>query len=88
MEAIGSDSYTLDAQIEARDLNIYIEKLVALLPDRQREAFILSRKNGLTAKEIAQRMGMSQKGVERHIHLALKFIKSNLPLLLIFLQIR
>ena len=88
MEAIGSDSYTLDAQIEARDLNIYIEKLVALLPDRQREAFILSRKNGLTAKEIAQRMGISQKGVERHIHLALKFIKSNLPLLLIFLQIR
>lgn len=88
MEAIESDLYTMDAQIEARDLNIYIDKLIALLPDRQREAFLLSRKSGLTAKEIALRMGISQKGVERHIHLALKFIKSNLPLLLIFLQIR
>ncbi|MDE6872093.1 MAG: RNA polymerase sigma-70 factor [Bacteroidales bacterium] len=70
--------------IEARSLESYISQLVDCLPSRQREAFMLSRAEGLTYKEIAQRMSISVKAVEKNISLALKFIKSNLYLLIIF----
>jgi RNA polymerase sigma-70 factor (ECF subfamily) len=76
----------MEEMIDADDLQKYIDKLVSVLPSRQKEAFILSRRGGLSAKEIAERMNISVKGVERHIYLALKFIKANLPLLLLFLS--
>lgn len=78
--------YDMEEMIDADDLQKYIDKLVSVLPSRQKEAFILSRRGGLSAKEIAERMNISVKGVERHIYLALKFIKANLPLLLLFLS--
>ena len=70
--------------IETRSLEEYISQLVDSLPPRQREAFMLSRDEWLTYKEIALRMNISVKAVEKNISLALKFIKSNLYLLIIF----
>ena len=70
--------------IEARSLEEYISQFVDNLPPRQREAFMLSRDEWLTYKEIALRMNISVKAVEKNISLALKFIKSNLYLLIIF----
>ncbi|MBR1706042.1 MAG: RNA polymerase sigma-70 factor [Bacteroidales bacterium] len=69
---------------EAEDLRRYVDRLVSALPPRQREAFLLSREEGLTYAEIATRMRISEKGVERNIHLALKFLKTHLPLFLFF----
>lgn len=77
-------SHDVSSSIEAKSLESYISQLVDCLPPRQREAFLLSRSEGLTYKEIAQRMNISVKAVEKNIHLALKFIKSNLYLLIIF----
>ncbi|MBP3662859.1 MAG: RNA polymerase sigma-70 factor [Bacteroidales bacterium] len=89
MEAIGGgSSYDMEEHLDASDLQKYIDKLISLLPARQKEAFILSRKGGFSTKEIARKMDISEKGVERHIYLALKFIKANLPLLIIFLTIK
>lgn len=75
------------SDLEAKDLQQYIDVLVAGLPARRREAFLLSREEGLSYKEIAARMGISEKGVERHISLALQYLKENLPLFIIFLMI-
>lgn len=77
----------IESKIETDDLSSYIDSLVAGLPKRQREAFELSQNEGLSYKEIAQRMNISEKGVERHLYLARKFIRENLPLFLIFLGI-
>ena len=74
----------MEEQIEAQELEKYIETLVELLPPRQKEAFLLSRKNGMTYKEISKIMGISEKGVEQNIYLALKFLRINLPLILLF----
>lgn len=67
------------SQYEANDLENYIYGLVAKLPPRQREAFLLSRRHGKSYREIAEAMDISEEGVKRNIHLALKFIKKNLP---------
>ena len=75
----------IEADIEAEDLRLYVDKLVKILPPRQRQTYLLSRKSGLSHTEISEVMGISERGVERNIYLALKFIKENLPLLIIFL---
>ena len=38
----------------------------------------------MTYKEISKIMGISEKGVEQNIYLALKFLRINLPLILLF----
>ena len=65
----------------------YIEDLVVALPAKQREAFLLRRKNHMSIKDIASVMNISESGVKRNINLALKFLKANLPLFLIFLSL-
>lgn len=45
---------------------------IAALPLRCREAFILHKFDGLSQAEVAARMGISVKMVERHVKLALK----------------
>jgi len=77
---------SVEAAIDAKDLADYVDILASNLPPRQRQAFLLSRRDGLSNKEIASVMNISVKGVERNIDLALKFIRRNLPLLMIFLD--
>ena len=76
----------IEYQLEADDLQHYLDQLVENLPPRQREAFLLSRRNGLSHKEIGKVMGISERGVERNIYLALRFLRKNLPLFLLFLS--
>lgn len=70
--------------IVAKQLSQYINLLIASLPERQKLAFTLSRKQYLSNKEIALRMGISEKAVEKLIAKALKYLKQNYTLLLIF----
>jgi len=76
-----------DETLEVKDLLEYIWKLVSLLPPRQQEVFIMSRKQQMTNKEIAEQLDISEKAVERNIYFALKFIKKNLNLFIFFITI-
>lgn len=67
-----------EKDIEADDLKKYIEKLIQMLPERQRTAFILSKKRGLKVKEIAEEMHISEKGAARNLYLATKFLKKHI----------
>ena len=87
-DAIEKDSVKAEeilSAIEANDLDQRIDSLVEALPPRQKEAFELNCREGLSYKEIAQKMGISEKGVERNIYLARKFLKENLALFILFL---
>lgn len=65
-------------QIEYRDLKETVDNLVSELPERQKEIFVLSRTEGLSHKEIAEKLKISTKTVEYHITLAVRFLKDEL----------
>lgn len=54
------------------------EQLIPELPPKRREIFLLSRKEGLSNKEIAKAKGISEKTVENQITKALAFFKENM----------
>lgn len=79
------ESYDIEGELDAADLKKYIDELVKLLPPRQQEVFRMSRELHMTNNEIAQRLSITERSVERHINLALKFIKKNLSLFMLFM---
>ncbi len=87
IDFIGNEPYVL---IE-KELKAKIETTIQGLPDRCREVFILSRINGLKNREIAEKLHISIKNVERHLKRALHSFRENFseefPLALIILVI-
>lgn len=73
---------------EIRELKDLISDLTGLLPEKCRHVFLLSRDEYLSNKEIASKLGISEKTVEMHITLAIKKLKAGVAdymnLLLIF----
>ncbi len=55
-----------------------VERAVAVMPERRRLAFTLRTRHHLTYPEIARVMGISVKGVELHLTLALKAVREAL----------
>lgn len=78
------ESYSIENELEASDLNHYIDHLLSMLPSRQQEIFRLSRKEQLSYKEIASKLHVSEKVVEHSISNVLKFLKKNLKLYMVF----
>ncbi|MBZ4191352.1 RNA polymerase sigma factor [Niabella beijingensis] len=68
-----------DYHCELKDLTSNIELSISMLPDKCRTAFLLSRNEELSYKDISGFMGISISTVEKHISKALRLLKSNLP---------
>lgn len=64
--------------IEYKELNGQLKKAIADLPEKCRLVFELSREEGLSQKQISNKLGISQKTVEAHINKALKLLKTKL----------
>lgn len=80
----GEPGYEIEEEISATQLKEYIYQLIDTLPPRQREVFLLSRKSHLSYKEIAVRLGISERTVENHITKAMKYLRENLGLFILF----
>ena len=72
----------IESEVSARDLAEYIDRLIDLMPTRQRQVFNMSRREHKSYREIAEELNLSQKTVEAHMHEALRFLRDNLALLL------
>lgn len=77
----------VEEQIFVTDLKAYVDLLIKELSPRQQEIYRLSRMEYLTYREIAVRLSISEKTVERHINDALKILRKNLLIYSIFLSI-
>ncbi|MCW6536924.1 RNA polymerase sigma factor [Sphingomonas lycopersici] len=60
--------------MEASDIIRQYEQALIELPARTREVFRLSRQEGLTYPEIAERLGLSVRGVKYHMKKALLYL--------------
>ena len=65
-------------EIEYKELKDKSEKIIGLLPMRQKQIYKLSREEGLTYKEIAAKLSISVNTVETHMERALKSIREKL----------
>ena len=75
----------IEDELDAADLKSYIDKLIEQLPPQRRRIFKMSREQHLTNKEIAERCAVSEKAIERQITMALKFLRDNLPMFIVFM---
>lgn len=64
--------------LQQKELTDSINRLMDELPPKCKEAFVLSRLNGLKNREIAAEMDITEKVVEKHITRALKRFREGL----------
>ncbi len=61
-----------------KELMIALEQAIQNLPVKTQQIYRMSRYEYLTGREIAERVGLSEKSVEYHISQALKFLRLEL----------
>jgi len=77
---IDSGDYITDNYIREKEFIALIEREVALLPEKMREVFLLSRKENLSNKEIADRLNITEKTARNQVNTALQKLRIRLGL--------
>ena len=65
-------------EIQFKELDQKVQSLLEQLTPRQKEIYLLSREDGLTHKEIAQKLNISESTVNNHLVTVLKYLKSHI----------
>ena len=55
-----------------------LDNAIAALPDKNRTVFLMHRELGMSYKEIAQRLQLSQSAIEKHMSKAIKLLQQTL----------
>ena len=75
------EEYVSFEKTDYLELKEKIEEVIGELPPKQREIFRMSRSEGLSHKEIAEKLNISTKTVEYHITQSINTLKSKLEAL-------
>ncbi len=65
-------------EIQFKELDEKVQSLLQQITSRQKEIYLLSREDGLTHKEIAQKLNISESTVNNHLVTTIKFLKSHI----------
>lgn len=69
---------TPEEELQLKELQDTYEKVLAELPENQRVTFLMSRVEGLTYREIAERLSLSVKAVEKRVSGALARLRKEI----------
>ncbi len=80
LKSLQQFSSTVDVidELQFKELNEKVQCLLKQLTPRQKEIYLLSREEGLTHKEIAQKLDISENTIKNHMVTTLKYLKSHL----------
>lgn len=73
-----NDHESPDFILEMKEYDFKVQQVLADIPDKTRSIFLMSRIDKMTYTEIAERLKISNKGVEKHMNKALKILKEKL----------
>lgn len=81
----------VDAYVEVKELEDQIRIAIKRLPIHARRTFLMSRKQGMTYKEIADHLHVTEKAVEKNMSKALRLLREYLAvylkmLVLVFIE--
>jgi RNA polymerase sigma-70 factor (family 1) len=68
-------SYSLDENIDQKSILTQVQKIIDLLPEKQRTVFIKSKLEGKSTREISEELGLSPGSIDNYISKSLKFIR-------------
>lgn len=72
---------TPESVLQYAELKKQIASALSTMNEGQRVAFLMNRDEGLTYREIAERLDISEKTVEKRMSNALKWLRQHMPLL-------
>ncbi len=72
------DAGDVESLADFNALTEELQKITDEFPEQRRKIFRMSREEGLTHAQIAEKLGISPKTVENHINLALKTVRKKL----------
>ena len=72
------EDYSPEELLSFEQLKNKYETLVEEMPENQRAVFLMSRIDGLQYKEIAERLGLGVKAVEKRMGIALNYLRNAL----------
>ena len=64
--------------LEEKEFKAELESVIGAMPEKQREVFLMNRIEEMTYKEIADRLELSVKAVEKRMHGALAHIREHI----------
>ena len=71
-------SSAVDSSVEAKELSSLLNTTIESLPDRLKTPYLLSRENGLSIKEIAAFLQVSEQTVKNNISITLDKLRSRI----------
>jgi RNA polymerase sigma-70 factor (ECF subfamily) len=71
----GSTAESADEPIRIEQFNQQLQDAIASIPEGPREVFLMSRIDELSYHEIAERLGLSVKAIEKRMSVALKVLR-------------
>ena len=70
-----SPSESADAEVRMSELNSQLQQALAEIPQGSREVFLMNRIEGLSYTEIAERLNLSVKAIEKRMSEALRVLR-------------
>ena len=71
-------SEAADFDLEQKEFEIKLQQVLSSMQENSRVVFLMSRIESLSYNEIAQRLGLSVKAVEKRMHQALRVLKEKI----------
>lgn len=81
---VDQESVIADYLVREKQLKALIEKEIDALPPRMKEVFLLSRRENLSHKEIAELLGTTEQTVKKQMTNTLKVLRKKLGMLIYF----
>lgn len=78
------EEFSTEENFHAKETSQYISRLIRQLPLRQQQIYRLSKQEGLSRNEIAQRLELSPNTVRNHLMEAMRFMKAHVYRFIIF----